>query len=117
MRAPVLAIATLAVGGSVALASPALDVPVVVLTLKDHRFTPSTITVPAGQRIRIDLTNRDATADDFDSDDLHVDKELAPHGRVTFVIGPLRPGRYAFKGELHAATAIGEVIAMAPPGP
>lgn len=117
MRASVYVFAIIAFGASAALASPALDAPVVVLTLKDHRFMPSTITVPAGQRVRIDLTNRDATADDFDSDDLHVDKEIGPHARVTFVIGPLKPGRYAFKGELHAATAVGEVIAVAPPGP
>src|SRR5579863_8366393 len=71
----------------------------VTLTLKDHRFAPDTITVPAGQKVKIDITNRDATADDFDSDDLHVDRDLKPHEHATFVIGPLKPGHYAFKGE------------------
>lgn len=89
------------------------EVPIVVLTLKDHRFTPDVITVPAGRKIKFDVTNRDSTADDFDSDALHVDRDLKPHERATFVVGPLKPGRYAFKGELHAATALGEVIAVA----
>lgn len=101
--------------GSLARASAAgADGSTVVLTLKDHRFAPATVNVPAGQRIRIELVNRDGTADDFDSEDLGVDKELAPHGRASFVIGPLKPGSYAFKGELHAATARGEVVAVAP---
>jgi plastocyanin len=83
---------------------------VVKLTLKDHRFSPETITIPAGQRVKIDFTNEDASADDFDSDDLHVDKDIGPHGRTAFFIGPLKPGSYAFKGELHAATAHGTVV-------
>jgi plastocyanin len=78
----------------------------VSLILKDHKFDPSTITVPVGQRITVELFNRDGTAED-----------VGPHGRVSFVIGPLRPGRYAFKGELHAATATGEIVAVAAPAP
>ena len=107
-----LALASL--GGGTALATGSGDMSIVVLTLKDHRFAPDTITVPAGQKVKIDITNRDATADDFDSEDLHVDRDLKPHEHVTFVIGPLKPGHYAFKGELLAATAHGEVIAVAP---
>jgi plastocyanin len=78
--------------------------------LKDHRFSPETIAIAAGQRVKIDFTNQDATADDFDSGDLHVDKDIGPHGRAVFFIGPLKPGTYAFKGELHAETAHGTVV-------
>lgn len=83
---------------------------VMTLTLKDHHFIPDTISIPTGQRVKIDFINQDATADDFDSDDLHVDKDIGPHGRTAFFIGPLKPGTYAFKGELHAATAHGTVV-------
>ena len=93
------------------LGAASADMPVVVITLKDHRFTPDTIAVPAGRKIRVELTNRDATADDFDSDALHVDRDVKPHEHVSFVIGPLKPGHYPFKGELHADTAHGEVVA------
>jgi plastocyanin domain-containing protein len=108
----VLAGLVLAFGVTPAIAATAPQPQLVIVTLKDHRFVPDTITVPAGVRVRIDVTNRDATADDFDSDDLHVDKDLAPHGRASFIIGPLKPGSYAFKGELHAATAQGVVVAV-----
>lgn len=107
----------IALAGVVATASAAAslsDMPLEIITLKDHRYTPEVITVPAGQKIRIEITNRDATADDFDSADLHVDRDLKPHERAAFVIGPLKEGHYKFKGELHAATAHGEVIAVAP---
>ena len=97
-------------GASVALAGASASPQVVNLTLKDHRFIPEIITIPAGRRVKIDFTNQDPTADDFDSDDLHVDKDIGPHGRVAFFVGPLKPGTYAFKGELHAATAHGTVV-------
>lgn len=108
-------LALVGLGAGAASAAAPADMPVVTITLKDHRFTPDSITVSAGQKVKFDITNRDASADDFDSDDLHVDRDLKPHERVTFIVGPLKPGRYAFKGELHAATAHGEVVVVAPP--
>lgn len=89
--------------------------PPVALVLKDHRFEPPTIEVPAGQRIRIELANKDASSDEFDSVDLKVEKEVTPHSKVVFFIGPLEPGTYKFMGELHPDTAQGEVHAVAKP--
>jgi hypothetical protein len=83
----------------------------VQLTLKDHRFTPEVVDVPAGQRIRIELVNQDAASEEFDSEDLGVEKDVTPYGRVAFVVGPLTPGRYGFMGELHADTASGTLQA------
>src|SRR5205085_4129886 len=47
----------------------------VALTLKDHRFTPDRLTVPAGRRIRIELANQDGALEEFDSADLGVEKD------------------------------------------
>jgi plastocyanin len=88
---------------------------VVALTLKDHRFTPDKVTVPAGRRIRINLANQDAALEEFDSEDLHVEKDVTPHGKVSFTVGPLKPGTYGFMGELHADTASGLITATAAP--
>lgn len=111
MRFGILTLAVAAAAALPATGKPA-DTKVVIVTLKDHQFSPNSIIVPAGERVRIDVTNRDGTADDFDSDDLHVDKDLGPHGHASFLIGPLKPGKYAFKGELHPSTAVGEIIAV-----
>ena len=86
----------------------------VALTLKEHRFTPQKLTVPAGRPIRIELVNQDPATEEFDSDDLHVEKDVTPHGRTSFTVGPLKPGTYAFMGELHADTASGEIVAVGP---
>lgn len=85
----------------------------VTLTLKDHRFTPEAVTVPAGARIRIQLINEDPASEEFDSDDLRVEKDVTPNGRITFSVGPLKPGVYSFMGELHADTASGQLKAVA----
>lgn len=116
MKHVIFGLSLISTGTSAALASGPADISVETITLKDHHYTPEVITVPAGYKIKFDITNRDSTADDFDSDDLHVDRDLKPHERAIFVIGPLKPGHYAFKGELYPATAHGEVIAVAPAG-
>jgi hypothetical protein len=86
----------------------------VKLVLKDHRFTPESFAVPAGRKIRIELTNLDGALEEFDSVDLHVERDVSPHGHVVFEVGPLAPGAYAFMGELHADTAQGAFKAVAP---
>lgn len=99
-------------------AAQADDVHVVQLTLKDHRFTPSTIEAPAGRKIRIELVNQDGALEEFDSIDLGVEKDVTPHGTVSIKLGPLKPGTYNFMGELHADTASGELrVVGASPGP
>jgi plastocyanin len=101
--------ASAAAAGAAAAAEP----PAVTLTLKDHRFTPATFTVPAGEKVRITLINRDAATEEFDSHDLRVEELVTPMGKITFSIGPLKPGEYSFMGEFHAATAQGKVVAVA----
>jgi plastocyanin len=113
---PILAALTSALlAGGVSAAQAAPEPHVLTLTLKDHRFVPESVEVPAGQRIRIDLANQDAATEEFDSEDLHVEKEVTPNGKVSFVVGPLKPGSYSFMGELHADTASGTIKAVAAP--
>ncbi|HEY2179724.1 MAG TPA: cupredoxin domain-containing protein [Caulobacteraceae bacterium] len=104
MRSLFLAAALALAAGSAA-AAP------VVLTLKNHRFTPSVVTVPAGQKVQILLVNQDAAVEEFDSHALGVEEDVTPHGRTSFSIGPLKPGDYGFMGEFHAATAEGMLTA------
>ncbi|HEV2533475.1 cupredoxin domain-containing protein [Phenylobacterium sp.] len=101
-------------GAGAALAEAPAEPVTVALTLKDHRFTPDRVSVPAGRTIRIELANRDAALEEFDSDDLHVEKDVTPLGKASFTVGPLKPGAYSFMGELHADTASGVLTATAP---
>ncbi len=96
---------------ALALATPALaDAPIPV-TLKDHKFTPATIHVKAGEPAVIALTNSDETAEEFDSTALKVEKVVAGHGTGNIRLRPLSPGKYPFMGEYHSDTAQGVVIA------
>ena len=108
-------ISLFATGGALAADPPAPAA--VSMTLKDHRFSPDRVTVPAGRKVRIELSNQDSASEEFDSDDLHVEKDVTPHGKIAFEIGPLAPGTYAFMGELHPDTASGEVVAVAEDAP
>ena len=82
-----------------------------VLTIKDHRFSPAEIKVPANQRVSITVINEDPTPEEFDSSALKVEKVVAGKSRGVVRIGPLKPGRYPFIGEYNEATAKGTVIA------
>ena len=75
--------------------------PSFALTLKDHKFAPAGLTIPANTRVRIVIKNLDPTAAEFESDDFKAEKVL-PAGRETFVIvGPLKPGTYEFHDEYN----------------
>jgi len=80
-------------------------------TIKGHVFTPSEIKVPANKRVMITVVNEDATAEEFDSSALKVEKVVAGKSQGVVRIGPLPPGRYPFIGEYHESTAKGVVIA------
>lgn len=81
------------------------------LQIKDHRFQPAEIKVPAGKKIKLRVENRDATPEEFESHSLNREKVIAGHGSATIHIGPLKPGRYAFVGEFHEDSAQGVIIA------
>lgn len=101
-----LALALLGTAGPTVAEEP----PVVILRIKDHRFEPSELGVPAGTRVKILIRNEDATPEEFESHVLHREKMVRPGGQATIYVGPLSPGRYEFFGEKHSDTARGAVV-------
>jgi plastocyanin len=81
------------------------------LVIRNHKFEPAEIRVPAGKRVSIYVSNEDATPEEFDSTALKVEKVIPGKSKGLVRIGPLDPGRYEFIGEFHADTAKGVVIA------
>lgn len=82
----------------------------IVITIKDHRFTPTEVKVPADKRVVITVVNDDPTPEEFESKALKVEKVIAGKSKATVRIGPLKPGRYNFFGEFNEATAQGWVV-------
>ena len=103
----VLLTAGLALGAK-SVAAQEADVQVVI---KDHKFVPAEVTVPAGKKFKLIVENQDATAEEFDSYELNREKVVPAKGRITIFIGPLAPGRYPFFGDYHKDTAKGVLIA------
>src|ERR1700748_2025441 len=107
MRAIVLAVAV--AGLSVANASAFAQE--FNLVIRNHKFEPEEIRVPAGKRVSIYVSNEDATPEEVDSTALKVEKIIPGKSKGLVRIGPLDAGRYEFMGEFHADTAKGVVVA------
>ena len=82
-----------------------------LLQIKDHRFIPERLTVPAGKKLKLTVENLDASAEEFESYDLHREKIVSGHGKISVFIGPLKPGEYKFFGEFNPKTAQGVIVA------
>jgi hypothetical protein len=82
------------------------------LTLREHRFVPSEIVVPAGVKVKLVIDNQDATAEEFESFALNREKVIFPNSKGVVFVGPLKPGRYEFIGEFNQSTASGVLIAQ-----
>ena len=81
------------------------------IQLKDHRFTPAEVKVPAGAKVKLIIENQDSTPEEFDSFALNREKIVFPNSKGIVFIGPLKPGRYEFMGEFNQSSAKGVVIA------
>ena len=81
------------------------------LTIKEHRFDPAVLDVPAGKKFNLVVKNLDATPEEFESHDLKREKIIPGKGQATISIGPLKPGTYKFVGEYHEKTAQGQIVA------
>ncbi len=83
----------------------------VTLVIENHRFQPETVNVPAGQKIKLVIVNRDATPEEFESHTLNREKVIPAKSTATIYIGPLAAGSYPFIGEFNQKTATGSIVA------
>ncbi len=79
--------------------------------IENNRFVPAEIQVPAAQKIKLVIENRDNTSEEFESHALNREKVIPAKSSVSIFIGPLKPGSYPFVGEFHESTAKGIIIA------
>ena len=102
-----LAIVSLAAATSLASSALAQNTGDLTLIIKDHRFTPTELVVPAGKKFKLIIDNQDATPEEFESKPLRVEKVIPGKRKATLNLGPLKPGSYPFVGEFNEATAKG----------
>jgi len=81
------------------------------IQLKDHKFNPNIIEVPANTKFKLIIDNQDETAAEFESHDLNKEKIITGKKTGTIIITPLKAGTYNFFDDFHQKEAIGKIIA------
>jgi hypothetical protein len=104
---PVLFALLLSLASSVAVAGAP---PEVRLVIRDHRFVPAQVVVPANTKVKLIVVNEDATPEEFESHQLNREKVVLGGGTIPVYVGPLKPGRYPFFGDFHPETAQGVLL-------
>jgi plastocyanin len=82
---------------------------VVEISIKDHKFDPDAIKLPAGTPVKLSVKNLDASPEEFESKDLGFEKVIAGNSSAIIRLKPLKPGTYIFFGEYHEDTAQGHI--------
>ena len=102
---------------AVLLAAPCLSTPLWAaepgsydLAIKDHRFTPERLEVPADTKLVLVIRNEDSSPEEFESHDLKREKVVRGGESIRVIVGPLKAGEYAFVGEYHEDTAKGVLV-------
>jgi hypothetical protein len=83
---------------------------VINLEIKNHVFVTPTVEAAADTPIILRVTNSDATAEEFESHDLKLEKVIPGGKSAEFRVRPLKAGEYKFFGEFNEATAQGKLI-------
>ncbi len=86
------------------------EIPTFSISIRDNAFVPAELSVPAGQKIELHVTNERAAASEFESAELRREKIVPPGQQVTVYVGPLRPGSYEFFDDFNPQTR-GHLIA------
>jgi plastocyanin len=117
MTALIKAFASLLLGALVLTAVPAVrgtvlaaDEVEVTISIKDHKFDPAEVKVPAGKAIKITVKNLDSTPEEFESKPLKIEKVIAGGATAVIRIKAQAKGSYKFFGEYHEKTAQGMLI-------
>ena len=110
MKLP-LALTALTLTTAFAFPVAADDAPTFEIVIKNHKFEPLTLEVPANKKVKLIVKNQDPTPEEFESYELNREKVIAGNSQAVIFIGPLEPGTYPYFGEFNMATAQGKIVA------
>jgi len=80
------------------------------INIKDHKFDPAELTIPADTKVKLLVMNLDSTPEEFESYELHREKIIRGNSKAIIFVGPLKAGSYPFFGEFNPKTAQGRII-------
>jgi plastocyanin len=82
-----------------------------VIEIRENKFVPEVLEVPAGKDFQLVVRNMDKTIEEFESTDLKKEKLVKGGKEIVLNISALQPGEYKFFGEFHPRTAQGKIVA------
>lgn len=88
----------------------AAETPMFEILIKDHKFEPAEVVIPANTKVKLLVKNLDPTPEEFESFDFNREKIIPGGGQAVIFVGPLEPGRYNFFGEFNMETAQGYLV-------
>ena len=83
-----------------------------IIVIKEHKFEPARLVIPAGKKVKVVINNQDSTPEEFESYELNREKVIAGGKQAIIYLGPLRPGVYKYFGEFNLKTAQGVIEAQ-----
>lgn len=88
----------------------AAEGPTIVITIRNHRFEPERLKVPAGVPFVLRVINADSTPEEFESKSLRVERVVGGGGTALISLRALQPGTYNFFGEFNEDSAQGALL-------
>lgn len=104
MRTSLFAVTLAALALALAAVAHADEPKPMLLTIKNHEFSPKELHIPADTRVILTVKNEDPTPAEFESEELKREKVIRGNGEVKVKLGPLKPGTYPFFEEFHPKT-------------
>jgi hypothetical protein len=86
------------------------ETPIFKMSIQNHLFIPSEITIPENTKVKLIIHNLDDTDEEFESFELNREKIIIGNRKGVIFIGPLAKGEYPFFGEFFPKTAQGKII-------
>ncbi len=101
-----LLVATLAATlPSLSLAGETAPPRTITVTIRDHKFEATPLSLPPGQSLLFRVTNLDPTTEEFESYDMGFEVVVRPGQTILVPVSGLGKGRYDFFGDFHPGTA------------
>jgi len=87
------------------------ELPAFEVVVRDGVFSPKTLEVPAGTRVKLILNNEGPGPLEFENDEMRIEKVIGPGVRSFVVLPKLKPGEYDFADEYNPITGELKVVA------
>ncbi|MGD0290868.1 MAG: cupredoxin domain-containing protein [Candidatus Binataceae bacterium] len=81
------------------------------IRFENHRFTPQSLTVSAGQPLTIKVINASNETIEFESFKLNREVAMTPGETITVRLPALSPGSYDFYDDFHQDVPEGSIVA------